>query len=199
MSSGDGKAILENSARAGMDVAESTPTGRVQPAGTVERVLNFQERSLLAAACKSYCAKKDKGDHKAQSKLVRLLKLLSYDDTVEYFDMIDDSVEEQLFKWQRARNDWLLVEQYAAGGISHEELKKRAPLLDVNNPPPKPMRRQPEATPEEIRGRERAFYIPSKLDSWAQDILRETNWANPEKAEYIVELCGKFGIKSDED
>lgn len=169
------------------------------PAGTVERTLNFQERSLLVLACKLHCAKQDKGDHKAQAKLSRLLKIVSYEETVDYFDMIDDSLEDKLFKWQRERNDWLLVQQYLAGGIALDELKKKSPELDIENPPEKPARRQPEATKDEIRGSERSFYLPSKLDSWVQDVLHATHWPNPEKSMYITELCTKFGIKGDED
>lgn len=205
MSSSDGKQLLENVPAVGSrsvlpEESDAAVDARKQPVGTVERILNFQERSLLVAAGKIYCYKKEqeKGDYKAQAKLSKLIKVLFHEETVDYFDMIDDSIEEKLFRWQRARNDWLLVQQYAAGGITLEELKKKSPLLDIQNPPEKPSRRQPEATTEEIRGRERSFYLPSKLDSWAQDVLRGVNWPNPEKAQYITELCEKFGIKSDE-
>lgn len=195
------RSMIANSPSDGvrMSLPQDPPTEARRPSGTVERVLNFQERSLLIFACKIYCSRQDKGDHKAQSKLDRLTKIVSYDETVEYFDMIDDSLEDQLFKWQRSRNDWLLIQQYLAGGISIEDLKKKSPALDIESPPEKPTRRQPEASQDDIRGKERPFYLPSKLDAWVQDVLRSVHWPNPEKAQYITELCGKFGIKSDEE
>lgn len=202
MENTDGKQFLENKVR--MDVEKimkdsPSPEPPKQPVGTVERVLNFQDRSLLLFGCKLYCKDPSKGDYRSQSRLTKLDKLLVHDETVEYFEMIDDSLEDRLFKWQRERNDWLLVQQYLAGGISLEEVKKKSPALDVDDPPKKPSRVQPEADPEEVRGKERSFYLPSKLDSWVQDVLKEVKWPNPEKAKYITELCTKFGIKGDED
>lgn len=199
---GNGKQLLENKAR--MDVGKimkesPLPEPSRQPVGTVERVLNFQDRSLLLFGCKLYFKDSSKGDYKSQSKIAKLDKILAYNETVEYFEMIDDSLEDRLFKWQRERNDWLLVQQYLAGGISLEEVKKKSPALDIDDPPEKPSRVQPEVASEEVRGKERSFYLPSKLDSWVQDVLKEVKWPNPEKAKYITELCAKFGVKSDED
>lgn len=199
MSSDNVRQLLENAPAERMPVPSAVPVEKKQPAGTVERTLNFQERSLLVFACKLHCAKQDKGDYKAQSKLSKLIKLISYEECVEYFEMVDDSLEDRLFKWQRERNDWLLVQQYLAGGITIDDLKKKSPALDIENPPEKPSRRQPEASDGDIRGPARQFYLPSKLDSWVQDVLRGTHWPNPEKATYITELCGNFGIKNDEE
>jgi hypothetical protein len=205
MSSGDGRQLLENEPVVGARTELTAVSDKAlvqekkQPAGTVERVLNFQERSLLIFGCKLYCAKQEnKCDHKDQAKLSKLTTLLSYDETVEYFDMIDGSLEDLGFKWQRAKNDWLIFQLYRSGGITADEAKNKSSTLDLTNPPEKPIRRQPEAAPEEIRGKERSFYLPSKLDVWVQDVLRKVNWPNPEKAQYITELCEKFGIKSDE-
>lgn len=167
-----------------------------QPAGTVARKLNFQERSLLIFACRQVCGGDGKGDQRAMSKLHRFTKIISYDETVEYFDMIDDSVEDAAFRWQKERTNWMAWQVYQAGNLTLENLKKRIPNIDLQNPPTKPSRNQPEATPQEARGKERVFYLPSKIDAWVQDVIRSANW-KPEKAEYVTELCAKFGISED--
>lgn len=199
MSGMDGSQMIENRPKVDRELPGDAPVSEPpkQPQGTVERVLNFRERNLLVGACREFCQKDGKGDHKAQSKLDRLTKLVAFDETVEYFNMIDDSLEDALFKWQRARNDWLAWQQYQGGGITVEELRKKAPGVDPSSPPPKPPRTQPEASRSELRGKERPFYFPSKLDVWAQECLRVATWT-PLAAEYVVELCGKFGIKDEE-
>jgi len=196
----DGKQIVENTPRVDVGKILDAPTSigpAKQPAGTVERVLNFRDRNLLIGACREFCQKDGKGDHKAQAKLDRVVKLVKFDETVEYFNMIDDSLEDDLFKWQRSRNDWLAWQQYQGGGITLEDLRKKVPGLDVSSPPMKPPRKQPEAKHEELRGKERAFYFLSKLDAWVQECLKVATWS-PLAAEYVVELCGKFGIKDEE-
>lgn len=183
-----------------VDRAPKDPSGKLiekQPAGTVGRILNFRDRNLLVGACRDFCSKEGKGNHKAQSKLDRITKLVVFQETVDYFDMIDDSLEDALFRWQRLRNDWLALQQYMGGGLTAEDLKKKAPSVDLTDPPGKPSRRQPEATADESRGVAREFYFPSKLDVWAQEVLKAVTWS-PLASEYVTELCEKFGIK-DED
>jgi hypothetical protein len=174
------------------------PVASERPAGTVERVLNFQERSLAIFAAQQFCGREGKGDHKAQSKLSRLMKTLGHEEQIAYFDMLDDWLEEQIFRWQRQRNDWLKWQQYLSGGITLEQLKEQAPAVDPMAPPAKPCRAQPEVPTADVRGKERSFYLTSKIDVWVQDILKTAIWA-AHKAEYVSELCAKFGIKSDED
>ncbi len=63
------------------------------PAGCVERILNFRDRNLMISACREFCTEKGKGDYKAQAKLDKVSKIISFDETIEYFGMIEDSVE----------------------------------------------------------------------------------------------------------
>ncbi len=198
----DEKQLLENTPRIETEPVKAfpiaeTPEPPKQPAGTVARVLNFRDRNMLIGSCREFCQKDGKGDYKAQAKLDRISKLISFEETLEYFEMIDDSIEDALFKWQRTRNDWLSWQQYLGGGLTVEELKKKAPAVDISSPPAKPPRRQPEGTPEERRGKERPFYFPSKLDVWVQEVLKVATWS-PLAAEYVTELCGKFGVKDEE-
>jgi len=167
------------------------------PVGHVERVLNYRDRNLLLGACQEYCSKDGRGNYKNTSKLDRISKLLLFQETVDYFAMIDESLEDALFKWQRSRNDWLSLQQYLGGGMTLEDLKKKAPAVDPQSPPKRPALTQPQATPEEMRGKDRSFYLPSKLDVFAQDALRAATW-NPQTAEYVTELLARFEIK-DED
>lgn len=168
------------------------------PEGHVERTLNFRDRNLLVGACREFCREKGKGDHKAQSKLDRVTKIVSFEETLDYFNMIDDAHEDAVFRWQRLRNDYLVWRQYEGGALDLKTLRERAPGVDPENPPQNPGRKQPEQSSEESRGRARAFHFPSKLDVWIQDALKVYDW-QPEAAEYAVELCAKFGLKSDED
>lgn len=173
-----------------------------QPAGTVARDLNFRDRDMVIAACRESCAKEGKGGHKYQVKLDKLMKLLNVEEVAEYFDMIQDSVEDSAFKWGRLRNNWLNYQQYMSGGISRAELKERAPDVDPSSPPTKPPTRQPEPTREELRGKSRVFFVPSKLDAWIQDAVKSATWSVVAKdkylPEYVSELCQKLGIKDDE-
>lgn len=200
MNSGDGKQLLENTPRPEtprLPVEAAPPEAPKQPVGTVERVLNFRDRNLLIGACRQFCDKDKNGDHKAQSKLDRVSKLLNLDETVEYFNMIDDSVEDATFRWMKERNDYLAWMQYSSGGATLEELKKRAPNVDPSIKPKKPPKATPQATPAEMRGKERSFYIPSKLDAWIQDVLKVSTF-QAMTAEYVTELCSKFGLKEED-
>lgn len=167
------------------------------PAGCVERLLNFRDRNILIGACRQYCDKDGKGDYKSASRLDRATRLLNLQETIEYFTMLDDSLEDALFNWQRERNNYLSWRQYQAGGITLDELKKKAPSVDPSSPPKKPNKNQPEATPDEMRGKEREFYIPSALDAWLQSVLRTATFP-AFSAEYVTELCLKFGVKEEE-
>jgi hypothetical protein len=193
--------IVENAPRTeiekDLEVESETAEKPRPPVGCVERVLNFRDRNLIIGACREFCLKDGKGGHKAQSKLNRLTKLLDLQETVDYFEMVNDSMEDEVFKWQRLRNNWLSWQQHLAGGLTLEELQKRAPSVDLSDPPNKPPRKQPEATPEDLRGKDRAFHIPSKLDAWIQECLEVANW-DPMTSEYVTELCQKFGLKSED-
>jgi hypothetical protein len=200
MSGSDGRPMLENAARMDVEKIMKDPVAaspEEQPIGTVKRVLNFRDRNLLIGACRQWADKDGKGDHKGQSKVDRLTKAISFQETIDYFNMIDDSVEDALFRWQKDRNSYLSFKQYEAGGLTLEDLRKRAPWVDVSSPPAKPPKAQPEASPEEMRGKERTFYLPSKLDAWVQDVLKVSTFPSI-ASEYVVELCKKFGINEEE-
>lgn len=200
MGKDDGRPMLENAPRVEPEKvleAAAAPPPPEQPSGTVKRVLNFRDRNLLMGACRAWCDKDGKGDHKAHSKLDRLDKIISFQETVDYFTMIDDFLEDALFKWQAQRNSYLSFRQYEAGGLALEELKKKAPGVDAGSCPAKPSKAQPVATSAEMRGKERAFYFPSKIDAWVQEVLKTATFPSF-TAEYVVEMCSKFDIKEEE-
>lgn len=201
MGDDDGKAMIQNTPQADAAgagaITQPSKEEKKPPAGCVERVLNFRDRNILIGACRQFCDKDGKGDHKAASRLDRVTKILCLQETIDYFAMIDDSLEDALFKWQRDRNNYLSQRQYEAGGLTIEELRKRAPSVDPSTQTPKPKKVQPEATPAEMRGPERPFYIPSVLDAWIQGVLKVAVFSAV-SAEYVTELCVKFGIKEDD-
>lgn len=167
------------------------------PPGCVERVLNYRERNLLIGAARDHCGKKENADFKNQSKLDRLTKLVAFIESLEYFEMLDDHYDDKVREWKSAKRAYTAWMNFKAGLLPAEELRKAFPVIDIEKGAPKPPLRQPEMNPQEMRGEERAFYLPSKLDSWVQDLLKTAIW-QPLAAEYAVELCGKFGLK-DED
>ena len=183
--------------------ATSSAASQKCPSGCVERLLNFRERNLLIGAARDYCGKVDRhgnkehGDYKNQSKLDRLAKLVAFSETLEYFEVINDHYEDVVRSWKRARLVYVAWMNLNSGLIKPEDFKREFPAVDPEKGVAKPALRMPEATPKEMRGDERAFYFPSKLDVWVQDLLRVVTF-EPLAAEYAVELCSKFGIK-DED
>ena len=80
--------------------------------------------------------------------------------------------------------------------MSADEVRKAFPDFDPEKGMEKPSLRMPELSPEEQRGQDSTFYLPSKLDAWVQDALRAMDW-NTVMTMYSVELCDKFGLKDE--
>lgn len=165
------------------------------PVGHVERLLNFKDRNNLFGACRAFCAKEGHKGFKDQTKLDRLNKIINFDETLEYFAMIDDSLEDETRAWHRAKLRHKLWKDYKAGLVKPEDFRKE--FSDQDPEPLKPSLLAPVTKPDDIRGKERSFYLPSKIDVWAQDAIRAMDWS-PFLVEYTVELFQKFGIHEEE-
>ena len=166
------------------------------PEGCVTRTLNFRERNLIVGACRFY-VKGEKGKYKGQFKVDRVGKLLSFEETLDYFNMMNDSQAENLFKWQEQRQAYVAYRMMKGGMMKAEDFAKQFPDLDLDECPPKPPVKQPELTHEEERGKPREFHIPSKLDVFIQDALKDMEW-NPDWSKYVVELMVKYGISPED-
>ena len=177
--------------------SSTAPSEQKCPSGCVERTLNFRERNLLVGAARDYCEKKEHGDYKSQAKLARLSKLISFEETLDYFEMIDDHYNDAGQVWRRDKSIWTALRNLKDGLVNLEDFRKQFPTVDVDKKMDKPPLRRPEASPKEMRGEDKVFYFPSKLDVWVQDVIKAAIW-QPLAAEYAVELCEKFGI-NDED
>lgn len=136
------------------------------PPGCVERILSFRDRNLIIGACRAWCQKQDRSDQKAITKLDRIQKLLVFEETVEYYEMIDDHYTLKQREWEKQKQLYL-----DGKGEKHGK--------------------RPQPSAQEQRGQERLFHVPSKLDAWIQESLREMRW-NPLTAEYVTELFSKF-------
>lgn len=201
------KTMLENAPRPTVtdalkgDPAPTAPVEKKVPPGCVERVLNFRDRNTLIGAGRDFCRKPEHKKLKDLEKLDRLSKVLCLEETIEYFFKIQDWIDEEVLKWKGLREKYRLWRQYKENLLTPEdaeEFRKRYPGLDLEKGPEKPSYRQPEIPPKKNRGPERSFYIPAKIDVWAQDVLRATDWDTPiAQAEFVVELCAKFDIKDD--
>lgn len=166
------------------------------PEGHVVRTLSFRDRNLIVGACKFY-VQGEKGKYKGQFKVDRVSKLLCFEETLDYFNMVNDSQAENLFKWQEQRQAYVSWRSMKGGMVKVEEFVKQFPDLDLDECPPKPPIRQPELSDDEQRGKPREFHIPSKLDVFIQDALRDMEW-NPDWSEYVVELLTKYGISPED-
>lgn len=166
------------------------------PEGHVVRTLTFRDRNLIVGACKFY-VKGEKGKYKGQFKVDRVSKLLCFEETLDYFNMMNDSQAENLFKWQEQRQAYVAFRMMKGGMLKVEDFAKQFPDLDIDECPPKPPIKQPDLNDEEQRGKPREFHIPSKLDVFIQDALRDMEW-NPDWSKYVVELLTKYGISPEE-
>lgn len=199
MDNGEKKQIIENTPRVDVGKILNDPPAQEPmkvPPGCVERVLSFRERNFIVGACRALCEKIEHKSFKDQANLARLNKILLFDETLEYFAMLEDAQEELTRKWTRDKKMYKLWRNFQEGLIKVDEFKKEFPDVDPNEEVKKPSLRTPENTKEEMRGKERAFYLPAKLDVWVQTALRAMEWTW-QSAEYSVDLCEKFGIKDE--
>src|ERR1043166_7934111 len=198
----DGKQILQNAPAAAPDgsrlalVKDSEPVERKVPAGCVERIPNVRARNFIVGACRAYCEKEGHKGFKDQKKLNDITKLLNFDATLEYNAVVNDQNEERVLAWEAATAMYKAWRRFKEKLIPAEEMRKNYPDLNLERGIEKPSLRVPELSPEEQRGQDSTFYLPSKLDAWVQDALRAMDW-NTVMTMYSVELCEKFGIKDE--
>lgn len=170
------------------------------PDGCVTRMLNFRDRNLIVGACRVY-AKGERGKYKGQFKVDSVVKLMSFDETTEYYNMINDAQAENLFRWQEQRQAYVAFRAWKGGMMKVEDLIKQFPDLDLDECPEKPKVDQPRLTPDEERGPAREFHIPSRLDTFIQDALRDMDWSAVSLfgSEFVVDLMTKYGFKAEGD
>ena len=162
-----------------------------QPPGTVKRTLNFRDRNMLIGAARNWCSRDDQKKLKDQDKLVRLGRIISFDETIEFIAMLTDAQEELQRKWVADWRRYKIWRDFQAGLVAEDRLTKD---IDPEKGVQKPPLVMPENTPDEMRGPARDFFLPSKLDAWAQDAIKAMDW-NFNAAEYAVELAEKFGVE----
>lgn len=164
-----------------------------QPLGTVKRVLNVRDRNLTIGACRARCMQEGHKKLKDQDKLNRLSKLINFEETIEYVAMLKDWQEEHSLKWER---DWVRYKawrRHQEGVISPDD-ERFLKGVNLEKGVKKPPLVMPENTPEQMRGPERTFYLPPKLDIWAQEAVKGMDWTDF-GAEYSTELAAKFGVE----
>lgn len=210
MPSSDGEAarpMIENQARKVADaLASEAPLDgkaapRPPPPGHVERVLTMRDRNLIVGACISLCGRDGHKKAKDQENLHRVKRLLSFDETLEYFAMNNDWAEEERIKWEGARARYRAWFRWSQGVVTTDDLLRAHPGFGLDEKklpvqPPKPPHQPPRLKPEEYRGPERAFHIPPALDVWMAQAIKEMSWPTErdDMTEGAVELGRKFGI-----
>jgi hypothetical protein len=173
--------------------AKDTPSVAPKiPPGCVERVLTVRDRNMIVGACMAYVEKNK--SLKDMRMLVRVKEALDFEATVEYFAQLDASITEAVEEWQRARIKRKLWLDWRAGILREEDIRRQLPNFNLDEEPPKPPARPPQASAEEKRGPERTFYIPAKLDAWIEDALRAMEW-EARHAEGGVAVAEKYGIE----
>lgn len=200
----DGKQIIENVVRKALEDAvkaeEAEEAGLPEPKvpeGCVERTLTMRDRNAIVGACEAYCQKEGHKGLLDQTRLNKIKKLLNWDETLEYFAMLDDALDEEVRIWRREKSQYKLWRDYRAGLVTAQDVKRAYPTLDLEAEPEKPSLREPELKPDEKRGPKKAVHLPSKLDAWVQDCLKSMQWL-VKMDELAVEVCEKFGIRSDD-
>lgn len=178
------------------DQVEAKKQEKSVPEGCVTRTLSMRDRNLILGACRTYVKGENRGKHKNQFKVDRIVKCLLEQETVDYFLMINDSQAENLFKWQEQRQAYVAFRMMKGGMIKPEEFAKSFPDIDMDECPPKPPIKQPELTKDEQRGPTREFYIPSKLDAFIEEALRDMEWGAI-GSEQVVELMERYGIEAE--
>lgn len=178
------------------DLAESSKPDKKVPEGHVTRTLSCRDRNLIIGACRAYVKGESRGKHKNQFKVDRVIKLLIEPETTEYFSMINDAQAESLFRWQEARQAYVAFRMMKGGMIKPEEFSKTFPDLDVDECPTKPSIQQPRLTEDEQRGPTREFHIPSKIDAFIEEALRDMEWGSI-GSEQVVELMERYGIDAE--
>lgn len=198
----DGKPAIENVTRKVLEDAlkatepVSAPAERKIPEGCVERRLTMRDRNAIIGACQAYCLKDGHKGLSDQARLNKVKKMLNWDETLEYFAMVDDALDDEIRAWRRAKSQYKLWKDYRAGLVKPEDIRKIYPDLDLENGVQKPQLIEPKLKPGEKRGPEMVAYFPSKLDAWIQDALQAMEW-HKDMEELSVEVCEKFGIKQE--
>lgn len=178
----------------------STPSSEEKkkvPLGCVERELTMRDRNMIVGACADYCASEGHKGYKDIEKLGRVKRILGWEETLDYFAMVNDAADEAVSAWLRAKARRRLWLDWKEGALKTDDLQRQHPALDLNQEPPKPAARQPETTLEERRGPSRTFHIPAKLDVWIADSLRAMKWPSAH-VEGGIEVCAKYGLDEDE-
>lgn len=194
----DGKKAVEPVTREMLVQGEAGPDeaqAKKPPPGHVERSLTVLDRNMIVGAALAYCAQEaNKGKH--QHMLVRAKKLLDFDETVEYFAMVNDSVADAQEAWQRAKAKRKLWLDWREGVLKADDLKREYPNceFELDKEPPKPNPSVPKATPKEMRGYEKTFYLPAKVDAWIETVLRAMVWPK-DQIESGITTEEKYGIE----
>jgi len=142
--------------------------------GCVERKLNMQDRRLIITAVTTFLKSDNRNDMKGAVKRERILKALVSDSVDEYYDELQDTLTDRMEPWLRATN-------------AYNKAMETGKLIS-----PRPPRKAPDATPDEIQGPVSTFHIPAKLDVLITDALKAMKWENLSR--YVVELGEKYGI-----
>lgn len=157
--------------------------------GRVVRRLSFMDRRLVLEAVEAYGRRPQQqrsgraeadgmgGSYRSMMKIARLRDVLDADGVLSYYEAMEDTLTERREKWTRE------VDAYAKAS---------------NDGAPRPPRRAPQLSPEELKGQEANYRLSPRDDVYIQDALKEMDWSRF-PAEDVVRVCEKFGIRGDEN
>lgn len=176
--------------------AQFSPPPTPIPPGCVERILSMRDRNLIVGACVSYCAKEGKRKVKEQVNLERVKRLFRFEETVEYFALMNDAVDDAKVVWDGARKKYRVWLALREGALKVSDVVKEYPTFDLDVEPMKPSPVAPKIKAEELVGPTSTFHIPAKLDVWISDALRDMEWPTEkvDMTEGAAELARKFDL-----
>jgi hypothetical protein len=156
----------------------------------------MRDRNLIVGACVSYCAKEGKRKVKEQVNLERVKRLFRFEETVEYFALMNDAVDDAKVVWDGARKKYRVWLALREGALKVSDVVKEYPTFDLDVEPMKPSPVAPKIKAEELVGPTSTFHIPAKLDVWISDALRDMEWPTEkvDMTEGAAELARKFDL-----
>lgn len=163
------------------------------PPGTVLRTLNYKDRRMILLACATRAAQEKKGDYKMMARLEKVKKMLVMEDVDDYFETIEDAVNEKVRAWTKEVNLFSTYEAWKSGGITEKKFRETFPEADISTPPEKPPFKMPRLSDDEKRGKSCSFHVPTKIDLFIEESLKEMHWGTGD-SKFVLELAEKYQL-----
>jgi len=139
--------------------------------GMVTRELNCSDRVNVINAVILYCSAKERSTFTWLVKVDKVKRLLGVEALSEFQDSLDYLLNQRKVSYGKK------IDAVNKGLLPLDTLKQDLPRLTL----------------EERRGHKSTHEIPSSLDVFIQESLKQMHW-NPEFSELGLDTCNAFGV-----